>query len=269
MHGYGSSKLVPSEDKPTCRVYLKGGETTAPHCMHRIDNRQGTVYDRPVRSAAVKSPHPDDPSLVIDIGGERMSGSVALSAVDEIRCVARAKAGDEEAFALLYQKYERTIYQFVYRMVGNADDASDLTQECFIRAYKALPQTTDDLNIGAWLRRIAANVCLDALRRRNRLRWLRLDQLSPWQGSAARSTGTGDPERALLQTETQDLVERILQRLQPRYRAVLILREYEGYSIDEIADLLGISRSAAKSLLFRAREEFRRLYHDMEASTSG
>lgn len=217
----------------------------------------------------MKSPHPEDPSLVIDIGGERMSGSVALSAVDELRCVVRAKAGDEEAFALLYQKYERTIYQFVYRMVGNADDASDLTQECFIRAYKALPQTTDDLHIGAWLRRIAANVCLDTLRRRNRLRWLRLDQLNPWHGNSLRAAGAADPERALLQTETQDLVERILQRLQPRYRAVLILREYEGYSIDEIADMLNISRSAAKSLLFRAREEFRRLYHDMEASTSG
>ncbi|MCS7246411.1 MAG: sigma-70 family RNA polymerase sigma factor [Thermomicrobium sp.] len=196
-----------------------------------------------------------------------MSGSVALSAADELRCVARAKAGDDEAFALLYQKYERTIYQFIYRMVGNAEDASDLTQECFIRAYKALPQTSEDLNLGAWLRRIAANVCLDTLRRRSRLRWLRLDHLAPWQGGPSRST-THDPERALLQTETQDVVERVLQRLQPRYRAALILREYEGYSSDEIADFLGISRSAAKSLLFRAREEFRRLYHEMEASTS-
>ncbi|MCX7622550.1 MAG: sigma-70 family RNA polymerase sigma factor [Thermomicrobium sp.] len=193
-----------------------------------------------------------------------MSGSVALSAADELRCVARAKAGDEEAFALLYQKYERAVYQFIYRMVGNADDASDLTQECFIRAYKALPQTTEDLNLGAWLRRIAANVCLDTLRRRNRLRWLRLDQLNPWSGGLARSPAA-DPERALLQTETQDLVERILYRLQPRHRAVLILREYEGYSIDEIAEMLGLSRSATKSLLFRAREEFRRLYQDMEA----
>lgn len=108
-----------------------------------------------------------------------MSGTVALSAAEEIRYIARAKAGDEEAFTLLYQKYERTIYQFIYRMVGNAEDANDLTQECFLRAYKALPQTSDDLNLGAWLRRIATNVCLDTLRRRNRLRWLRLDQLSP------------------------------------------------------------------------------------------
>jgi len=198
-----------------------------------------------------------------------MSGSVALTAADELHCIARAKAGDADAFALLYQKYERSVYQFIYRMVGNAEDASDLTQECFIRAYKALPQTNEELNIGAWLRRIAANVCLDTLRRRSRLRWLRLDQLNPWQSPAQRSAGTGDPERALLHTETQDLVERILQQLQPRYRAVLILREYEGYSIEEIGAMLGVSRSAVKSLLFRAREEFRRLYHEMEASTSG
>ncbi len=211
--------------------------------------------------------HPDEPSLVIDMGGQGMSGTVALSAADEIRCIARAKAGDEEAFTLLYQKYERTVYQFIYRMVGNAEDANDLTQECFLRAYKALPQTSDDLNLGAWLRRIATNVCLDTLRRRNRLRWLRLDQFVPWQGVSLRANGT-DPERALMQTETQDVVTRVLQQLQPRYRAALILREYEGYSSDEIAALLGISRSAAKSLLFRAREEFRRLYHEMEASST-
>ncbi len=198
-----------------------------------------------------------------------MSGSVALSTADELHCIARAKAGDEEAFTLLYQKYERPIYQFIYRMVGNADDASDLTQECFIRAYKALSQTTDDLNIGGWLRRIAANLCLDALRRRSRFHWLRLDHLNPWQSHSLRSTVSPDPERALLQAETQDSVERVLSRLQPRHRAVLILREYEGYSIDEIAELLGTSRSAVKSLLFRAREEFRRLYHELEASGSG
>lgn len=194
-----------------------------------------------------------------------MSGSVALSAADESLCIARAKAGDTEAFAAIYHKYERPIYQFIYRMVGNAEDASDLTQECFLRAYRALPQTSDDLNIGAWLRRIASNVCLDALRRRQRLRWLRLDQLPPWHHAPHRSTGS-DPERAFLRTEAQDTVERVLQKLQPRQRIALILREYEGYTSDEIAEMLGISRSAAKSLLFRAREEFRRLYHEVEAS---
>jgi len=214
----------------------------------------------------VSTPHPDEPSFVIDTGGPGMSGSVALSAADELRCVARAKAGDHDAFALLYQKYERSVYQFIYRMVGNAEEASDLTQECFIKAYRALPQTTDDLNVGGWLRRIATNVCLDALRRRNRLRWLRLDHLAPWQNSSLRSDAI-DPERALMETETQDTVERVLQRLQPHYRAALILREYEGYSSEEIAQILGISRSAAKSLLFRAREEFRRLFREMEAQS--
>ena len=70
-----------------------------------------------------------------------------------------------------------------------------------------------------------------------------------------------------METETQDTVERVLQRLQPHYRAALILREYEGYSSEEIAQILGISRSAAKSLLFRAREEFRRLFREMEAQS--
>lgn len=197
------------------------------------------------------------------MGGEGMSGPIALSLAEERQCIARAKDGDPEAFAILYNNYERSVYQFIYRMVGNAEDASDLTQECFLRAYRALSQTNEEVNIAAWLRRIAANVCFDTLRRRSRLRWLRFDQLPPWQNPATQST-TVDPERAFLQTETQDIVEQVLQKLQPRHRMVLILREYEGYSSDEIAEILNISRSAAKSLLFRAREEFRRLYHEME-----
>lgn len=191
-----------------------------------------------------------------------MDGSAALSATEEIGWVNRAKEGDQAAFEAIFLRYERPIFQFIYRMMGNAEDASDLTQECFIRAYRALPQTSDDLNVSAWLHRIAANACLDALRRRKRIRWL------PWEGQGQPDLHlTGhleDPEREAIRSETQELVQRVLTQMNPRHRLALVLREYEGLSCEEIGQIMGLSRSAVKSVLFRAREEFRRIYRAVE-----
>ncbi len=191
-----------------------------------------------------------------------MDGSAALSAAEEIGWVNRAKEGDQAAFEAIFLRYERPIYQFIYRMMGNAEDASDLTQECFIRAYRALPQTSDDLNVSAWLHRIAANACLDVLRRRKRIRWLL------WEGQGQPDLHLNghleDPEREAIRTETQELVQRVLTQMNPRHRLALILREYEGLSCEEIGQILGLSRSAVKSVLFRAREEFRRIYRAVE-----
>lgn len=191
-----------------------------------------------------------------------MDGPAALSATEEIGWVNRAKEGDQAAFEAIFLRYERPIYQFIYRMMGNAEDASDLTQECFIRAYRALPHTSDDLNVSAWLHRIAANACLDALRRRKRIRWL------PWEGQGQPNLHlTGhleDPEREAIRSETQELVQHVLTQMNPRHRLALILREYEGLSCEEIGQIMGLSRSAVKSVLFRAREEFRRIYRAVE-----
>uniref|UniRef100_A0A7C3AS14 Sigma-70 family RNA polymerase sigma factor n=1 Tax=Thermorudis sp. TaxID=1969470 RepID=A0A7C3AS14_9BACT len=191
-----------------------------------------------------------------------MDGSAALSAAEEIGWVNRAKEGDQAAFEAIFLRYERPIYQFIYRMMGNAEDASDLTQECFIRAYRALPQTSDDLNVSAWLHRIAANACLDVLRRRKRIRWL------PWEGQGQPDLHLNghleDPEREAIRSETQELVQRVLTQMNPRHRLALILREYEGLSCEEIGQIMGLSRSAVKSVLFRAREEFRRIYRAVE-----
>ena len=177
--------------------------------------------------------------------------------------VERAKQGDQAAFEAIFQRYERQIYSFIYRMMGDPDDAYDLTQDCFIKAFKALGRTSDDLNVSAWLHRIAANACLDVLRRRQRLRWL------PWEAPKhdhlLLSAPIDDPERSALSQETRLAVQQVLTRMSHRHRAALILREYEGLSCEEIGEVMGLSRSAVKSMLFRAREEFRRLYGALDA----
>jgi RNA polymerase sigma-70 factor (ECF subfamily) len=178
-------------------------------------------------------------------------------AIDETNWIARARQGDAAAFEAIYQRYERRIYSFIYRMMGNAEDASDLTQDTFVKAYLALPRTTPDLNVSAWLHRIASNACLDVLRRRRLVQWL------PWEvfdtNPALEPAAPDDPAGNDLRRETEQEVQRILTLLSPKHRTALVLKEYQGLSCDEIAEVMGTSRSAVKSLLFRAREEFRQV----------
>ena len=184
-----------------------------------------------------------------------MEGPVTTT--DEAKWIARARGGDQAAFDALYSRYERQIYAYVYRtMNGNPDDAFDLTQETFLKAYRALAKTSDDLNISAWLHRIAYNTCLDELRRRQRIRW------QPWDimkhDRLLRGSAGENPERSLLRREAEGAVQEILNRMSPRNKQALILREYEGLSCEDIGVVMSISRSAVKSVLFRAREEFRK-----------
>lgn len=182
---------------------------------------------------------------------------------DEAMWIARAKAGDQTAFSELFSRYERRIYNFIFRMMGDADDAFDLTQDTFLKAYRGLGQTNEELNVNAWLHRIASNACLDVLRRRNRFRWLPWDQSKHDRPS---SRGDDDPERTALSGEQDEVVRGVLARMSPRYRQAMVLREYEGLSCEEIGVVMGASRSAVKSMLFRGREEFRKLYATVEGA---
>ena len=184
-----------------------------------------------------------------------------LMASEEELWVSRARAGDQAAFESIVQRYQRQIYVYVYRMMGNPDDAADLTQDCFIRAYRSLGRTTEDLNMSAWLHRIASNACLDVLRRRQRIRWMPFDM--PKHEHLLEDGGADDPHRNAEAAASSSIVQRTLNRMTPRNRAALILREYEGLSCDEIGEVLGISRSASKSVLFRGREEFRKIYAEL------
>ena len=181
-------------------------------------------------------------------------------AIDEKGWVSRAREGDTAAFEAIYNRYERRIYAFVYRLMGNAEDAYDLTQDTFVKAYMALPRISGDadLNLSAWLHRIASNACMDVLRRRKLIRWL------PWEtfdtNPAMEPAADDDPVGEYNQVETSGEVQAVLTKLSPKHRMALVLKEYQGMSCDEIGEVMGASRSAIKSLLFRAREEFRQVY---------
>jgi RNA polymerase sigma-70 factor (ECF subfamily) len=186
-----------------------------------------------------------------------VEGYALTVALDETDWLTRARTGDAAAFEAIYQRYERRIYSFIYRMMGNAEDASDLTQDTFVKAYMALPRAQAEMNLSAWLHRIASNACLDVLRRRKLIQWL------PWDvfdtNPAAEPAAPDDPAGSFVKQETSAEVQRILGKLSAKHRMALVLKEYQSLSCDEIAVVMGTSRSAVKSLLFRAREEFRQI----------
>lgn len=167
-------------------------------------------------------------------------------------------AGEKHDFEAIFNQYGDAIYSYVYRLMGNAEDAHDFTQDAFLRAYNALGRMPDDLQVRPWLYRIATNICLDELRRRRRIRW------TPWEGLVERfwdrPVDEPGPEKVLIAREDAIAVQRVLAELAPRYRSALLLREYQDLSYDQIAESLRTSVGGVKSLLYRAREAFRVAY---------
>lgn len=161
------------------------------------------------------------------------------------------------SFEGVFSEYYGPIYSYVLRMIGNSEDAQDLTVTSFEKAFKAWNSQPANLQVRPWLYRIATNTCLDELRHRRLIRWLPLDLFN---GSTPHPVSREDPEESLLKAEDARIVRQALAKLPERYRVALILRESQGLSCDEIGQSLGISRSATKVLLFRAREKLRQIY---------
>jgi RNA polymerase sigma-70 factor (ECF subfamily) len=175
--------------------------------------------------------------------------------------VERARRGDRAAFDWIIERYQRRIYALAYHMLADRDEAADVAQDCFVSAYRAIGRTRGELRLEAWLCRIAANRCLDLLRRRGRLRWVRWDgarhdHLLP---AGAEDDPARAAERAETRAEAAAETRRILARMTPRLRLALLLRETEELDYAAIATAMGLSRLAVKATLWRAREEFRRL----------
>lgn len=184
---------------------------------------------------------------------------VARPAVfDEATAAAFAQAGDHAAFEWLHDRHRLAIYNYLYRLTESAEDAHDLTQETFLKAYLNLDRTSDDLRVKPWLFRIATNVALDKFRHDRLVRWL------PWEAFVSvfhpSQVAPDNPLRDAIAREDAEEVRSILDRMHPKYALILSLREYRDLSYDEIADALVTTRAAVKSLLFRARDEFLRLY---------
>lgn len=183
----------------------------------------------------------------------------------------RCKKGDLRAYDILMQKYEKKVYNLCYRMVNNAEDAADLAQEVFLKAYRALTDFRGQSGFSTWLYRIAVNACRDELRkRRKKPPVLSLDKpLETEEGELhfeAADTAPGPLETAL-RGELQREIQGLLSKLPRNYRTVIILRDLQGLSYEEIASVLEINLGTLKSRLNRARSLLRDLYLQTEQNS--
>ena len=172
--------------------------------------------------------------------------------------VALARDGDSDAFRALVERHSRAVYRLAQRMTGSPQDAEDVVQETFLKAYRQLGRFESRANFSTWLHRIAVNCSIDLIRSRTSREAGRdaatLEQCSTDEGIVA---GRASPERLMLSTEVQERVNTAMSTLSRMERAAFVLRHFEGHSIDEISRSLGLKTNATKHSIFRAVKKMR------------
>jgi RNA polymerase sigma-70 factor, ECF subfamily len=212
---------------------------------------------------------------------------VSEAASEEVAKPAAGPVVTVDDFEEIFTRFQTPLINFVFRLVGNREQAYDLTQDVFVKAYRALSggTTIQAAALSSWLYRIASNTATDALRRRRLINWLPLSLFNEDRGvgagmpgmenadgsrqgngdesypSAATSFAGGyDGGRFEQHVADREVVQTVLKRLPPKYASCLLLYEHEGFSCAEIAEVLSLSPSAVKMRLMRARERFITLY---------
>ncbi len=191
---------------------------------------------------------------------------------DELALVDGLQLGSEEAFETLVHLYQAPIYNLAYRLLGNPVEASDVTQEVFVRIYKGIGRFRGDCGLQTWIYKIALSTSLN--HRRWWKRWrnhvpFSLDSPIPSSWESPKPLEVPDrglgPEAACARRETERAVQQALDAMAVEFRTVIVLRDIEEFTYEEIAETLGISLGTVKSRLWRARSQLRkRLSHLIE-----
>ena len=183
---------------------------------------------------------------------------------DDATLVKRCREGDRAAFRVLVERYQRRAYSQAYGMLKNREDALDVSQEAFVKVFRYLDQFKGDSSFYTWLFRIVGNLCTDALRKRTSQggEALELDEELLEDGRGSMSTLSGrldaDPQRNALRAELGEQLERALEQVPPKHREILLLREVEGMSYEDLARVLAIPKGTVMSRLYHARIKVQR-----------
>lgn len=178
----------------------------------------------------------------------------------DVALVARAREGDVQAFEKLVKQYDRQVFRIAQHITQNREDAEDVVQDAFLKAYEKLDQFQGNSKFYTWLVRIAVNESLMRLRRRRTGKMVSIDEdVETEEGSMPRDLAdwSPDPEQLYGQSELADILRKTIQGLPPGFRIVFVLRDVEGLSTEETAETLGLSVPAVKSRLLRARLQLR------------
>lgn len=208
-----------------------------------------------------------------EVAGEEAMGKGTSTAADEGRLreaslIARIRAGEVDLFEELVSTHQRRLFRLLYALLRNAGDADALTQDVFVKAWRALPDFKGEAAFETWLTRIAINAVRDAARRRRPV--VSFTDLAPEDGSGDGDLPRGldptdgsSPERDVLSREIRRRISDALVGLSPRQRAVFVMKHYEERSIAEIGEITGLDDGTIKSHLFRAARKLRQRLEDL------
>jgi RNA polymerase sigma-70 factor (ECF subfamily) len=203
-------------------------------------------------------------SMEMSAALEGVAGRRAVQRADEQVLVRQAQAGNRPAFEELVSRYDRDVLRLAMSLVRQPEDSRDIYQEVFLRAYRNLSRFRFECSFYTWLYRIATNVCLDHLRRKNTRREDQAPQAEESDGTAhdffdqqMEHRAAANPERHLLGQELGQYIAKAIDGLSPRERMVFELKHYEGLRLRVIGDMLGTSEETVKNSLFRATRKLR------------
>lgn len=198
------------------------------------------------------------------------TASPSATAVDDRELVDAARAGDKSAFRTLFERYQRRAYSLAYGVVRNPDDALDVVQDAFIKAHRYLDKFEGTSSFYTWLYRIVMNLAIDHIRKTRRSRAVDFSDQTVKEDDARVGEGDlvprilgGNPGRALMDKEIRGRIEQALSELSDNHRAVLVMRELEGLSYEEMATVMGCSKGTIMSRLFHARRNMQKRLLDL------
>ncbi len=175
----------------------------------------------------------------------------------EARLILRCRRGDPDAFDELVERYQSRVYSLAYRLLGDADEAFDVAQEAFLRIHRGLRTFHGGSALTTWVHRIVHNLCLDEMKKKRRRPQIIADPADDDDGEALLermpAEADTDPEERILGNERQRAVRAAIYRLKPHHRDVLVLYDLEGFSYNEIAEMVDTHVGTIKSRLNRAR----------------
>ena len=170
----------------------------------------------------------------------------------EVELIRKCQEGSGEAFRELFDRYQRRTYWIAHNMLSNYDTAQDISQEAFLRVFRNIQRFDTKKNFYTWLYQIVVNLCIDHMRRASHSRAADLDEV----GGAIADSGR-DPRETTGRSELKVRVQGALDRLPPKYKAVLTLRDIQGFSCEEIAEIVGATNATVRWRLHRARKLFK------------
>ncbi|MEW6434867.1 MAG: sigma-70 family RNA polymerase sigma factor [Myxococcota bacterium] len=201
-------------------------------------------------------------------------------ATDDLTLVQRVRTGDQRAFKLLVERYQRKVYAVAVGMLKDREEARDVAQEAFVKVYKYLDHFKGDASFYTWLYRITVNICIDVLRRKGSAKGddhVEFDESVKFDTSEANIGALGtrlgtNPQKSALRRELADRITAAIQQIPEAHRQILLLREVEGMSYEELARTLNIPKGTVMSRLFHARLKMQKIlgeYLELDEAKAG